>query len=332
MESRKLRFLYRQSQIESRYSVVPDFSSPKEEFELFPPTQDLKPVPSVEKRMEIFAEHAPKLSVEAIEKCIEGFISPSEITHLVTVTCTGLSAPGLDLQVMEIMNLRPDIFRTSVNFMGCYAAVHAMKLANSLCISNPEANIVVVCTELCTLHFQTDPSIDNLTASLLFADGSAAFLVQHTDRETKGIVIDDFYSQVSYDGKKDMAWQLSSSGFLMTLTGYVPALIKQDFGNLMGNALRAAGISKEDVTHWCIHPGGAKILEAISDTIQLQPGQLDCSYEVLRDYGNMSSPTIIFVLKAILDGLRKGNDGKAIIFGAAFGPGLTMETFTAHYA
>ena len=332
-ESRKLKFLYNHSGIEHRYSVVPDYSIAAADREFFPTTADLEPFPDIEQRMKLFNKHAATLSVTAIEDCIRGKISKHEITHLITVSCTGMSAPGIDLQVMELMGLSQNIIRTSVNFMGCYAAVHALKIADAFCKSNRNANVAVVCTELCTLHFQKDISADNMTSSLLFADGSAAMLVAGDHSSKKGIRIDNFFSDVSFKGKKDMAWELSSKGFLMTLTGYVPDLIKEDFKGLVDKALDAAGKKIEDVTHWCIHPGGKKILESISAGMGIDNCSLKYSYEVLNDYGNMSSPTILFVLKKILDEFEKGSSVKNnLIFGAAFGPGLTMETFTASYA
>jgi predicted naringenin-chalcone synthase len=278
--------------------------------------------------MEWFNENACNLSVDAIK----GKIENKDITHLITVSCTGMSAPGLDLEIMEVMNLPQDIFRTSVNFMGCYAAVHALRLADAICRNETAANVVIVCTELCTLHFQKERTVDNITSTLLFADGSAAVLVQHDDSNEKGLMLKSFFSNVAFNGKKDMAWKLSSKGFLMTLTGYVPELVKEDFDNLVSKALAKAGIRKEEIHHWCMHPGGKKILEAISQSLQLKNDELKYSYEVLNDYGNMSSPTILFVLKKILDEL---NENKILnrqnIFGAAFGPGLTMETFIATY-
>src|SRR5262249_9634016 len=149
----------------------------------------------------------------------------TEITHLITVSCTGMSAPGLDLQVMELMNLPKNIYRTSVNFMGCYAAIHALKISDTICKSDERARVMIVCTELCTLHFQKEGSIDNITSSLLFGDGAAAALVVHDDFNEKGLTVDHFYSEVIDRGKKDMAWELSSSGFLMTLSGYIPELL-----------------------------------------------------------------------------------------------------------
>ncbi len=332
VEKRKLKFLYRQSGIENRYSVVPDYSVASNERTFFPPGADLEPFPSIEKRMQVFNEHAATLSASTIEACIKNKIDKKEITHLITVSCTGLSAPGIDLQVMDMMGLSQNIIRTSVNFMGCYAAVHGMKLANAFCNSAKGANVVVVCTELCTLHFQKDISADNMTSSLLFADGCAAMLIQGDESKNKGIRLQNFFSDVSFKGKKDMAWELSSKGFLMTLTGYVPDLIKEDFKGLVDKALDASGNSMEEISHWCIHPGGKKILESISSSIGVTDEALKYSYEVLRDYGNMSSPTIVFVLKKILDEFEQSAPSIApLIFGAAFGPGLTMETFTATY-
>ena len=280
--------------------------------------------------MKIYNEFAAPLSVETIEKCIEGKIQKEEITHLITVSCTGMSAPGLDLQVMEIMELPKTIVRTSVNFMGCYAAIHAMKIADAFCNSSPNANVIIVCTEFCTLHFQKEFSVDNLTSSLLFADGCAAMLMQGNNAG-KGLRIENFYSDVIFKGKKDMSWELSTKGFLMTLSGYIPELIKADFEKLVASALEKTNRKKEDITNWCIHPGGKKILQSIAESLQLQKDDFLSSYEVLNDYGNMSSPTILFVLQKIMDELKETKQKEAVIFGAAFGPGLTMETFTATY-
>lgn len=331
-DSRKLSYLYKHSGIETRYSVIADFNSEVEERIFFPTNKEFEPVPSVEARMHLFAETAGTLSIEAIEACIAQRIRKEEITHLITVSCTGICAPGLDLHIMEGMGLPNNITRTSVNFMGCYAAVHALKMADAFCAVDPKAKIIVVCTELCTIHFQKDSSVDNITASLLFADGCAAMLIEGSAYDGKGIRLESFFSDVSFKGKNEMAWGISSQGFLMTLTGYVPGLIKEDFKGLMSRALEHAGVSIDDITHWCIHPGGKQILQSISSCLDLPPGKLDCSYEVLRDFGNMSSATIVFVLEKILSSIKHGDvTFPARIFGAAFGPGLTMETFTAVY-
>ncbi len=326
-DKRKLKFLYHQSAIDTRYSVVPDYSLNADAWQFYPPTENLDPFPDLELRMKWFNKTASPLSVKAIEKCIDNKIPKEEITHLITVTCTGMSAPGLDLQIVEELDLPSTIFRTSINFMGCYAAIHGLKLADAFCKNDKNAKVLVVCTELCTLHFQRENTIDNIASSLLFGDGCAALVVAHDTDKREGLRVKNFYSEVAFKGKKDMSWQLSSSGFLMTLSGYVPELIEQDFNMLLTNALQNAGVGKKDISHWCIHPGGKRILSSIEKSIHISSDDLKESYNVLRDYGNMSSPTILFVLKEIMDSLELKKEKKANVFGAAFGPGLTMETF-----
>jgi len=331
-DTRKMKFLYRHSGITTRYSVIPDYSALDADRQFYEKTVDLEPFPNLEKRMKCYADNAAILSIKTIEKCIESKIESNDITHLITVSCTGMSAPGLDLEIMETMGLRPNIFRTSINFMGCYAAIHAIKIADAICNTNKDANVIIVCTELCTLHFQKENSIDNITSTLLFADGCAAVLVQSGDSTIKGFTLKNFYSEVEFKGKKDMSWKLSSKGFLMTLSGYVPDLVKEDFNSLVEKALKNASLSKQQISHWCIHPGGTKILEAIQKSAGLTKEKLQYSYDILNDYGNMSSPTVLFVLEKIMQELQNNSpETEATILCAAFGPGLTMETFIASY-
>jgi predicted naringenin-chalcone synthase len=326
-DKRKLGFLYHQSGITSRYSVIPDYSCDIDQWQFYPQTENLDPFPSLEKRMNCFNTTAAPLSIQAINECIAGKITKEGITHLITVSCTGMSAPGLDLQILESLNLDPNIYRTSVNFMGCYAAIHALKIADSICNTDINAKVIIVCTELCTLHFQRESSINSITSSLLFADGSAAALVTHDSFKKEGLHLDGFYSEVVIKGKKDMSWELSSTGFLMTLSGYVPELIEEDFDSLVSKATAHAGISKKQVHHWCVHPGGKRILDAIKHSLGFVNDELIDCYDILNEYGNMSSPTILFVLKKIISRLKPAT--KENIFSAAFGPGLTMETFVA---
>jgi alkylresorcinol/alkylpyrone synthase len=322
-DKRKLKFLYRQGGIDTRYSVVPDYCLPAAQWQFYPPTENLEPFPKLEKRMKWYQQEAAPLSLQAINHCMENF-SGQKITHLITVSCTGMSAPGLDLELLELLKLPATTFRTSVNFMGCYAAVHALKIADAFCKADKNANVLIVCIELCTLHFQKENTVDNITSSMLFGDGAAAVLVTG-DEEQEGLHIDHFYSLVVQKGKQDMAWELSSRGFLMTLSSYVSDVVEENFNELVQGALTNAGLDKEAITHWCIHPGGKKILEAVHKGLGFTNGQLQHSYDILKDYGNMSSPTVLFVLQKIMNGLS--NKGANKIFGAAFGPGLTTETF-----
>ena len=325
-DRRKMRFLYQHSGIKQRFSVLSDYSKPIQDWKFFPQSEELEPFPSIERRMEVYSRQAPLLSVNAIRNCLGHHHSSKDVTHLITVSCTGMSAPGLDLQVMEIMGLENDVFRTSINFMGCYAAIHALKIADAICKAEPDAKVLIVCTELCTLHFQLEHTMDNIASSLLFGDGSAAALVVADNSDEHGLIMDHFYSEVIQKGKRDMAWEISSTGFLMTLSGYVPELIEQDFMDVVKRAGSKTGYCKEDISHWCIHPGGKRIIDAIGKSLKLENNQFKASYDTLNEYGNLSSATILFVLKQIMHQNRDINK----LFGAAFGPGLTVETFTAH--
>lgn len=316
-----LPILYHRSGIDTRYSVFSDFSQAREKWDFF---SDNSTMPSLEKRMAFYNQEAVKLSVSAIEDCIntaKNATNIQEITHLITVTCTGLSAPGLDIQLVQALNLSPNIVRTSVNFMGCYAALHALKIADAFCRADASAKVLVVCTELCTLHFQKSNDVDAILSSTLFADGSAACLIS-ANENAKGLEIKQFYSQIALSGQADMAWQLSSTGFLMTLSSHVPKLIKQEIKNLLENSLQKLGLNSENITDWAIHPGGKNILEAVETSLELGSEALNESYEILKNYGNMSSPTILFVLKKMMEDTAKTGN----IFAIAFGPGITMES------
>lgn len=322
-EKRKLAFLYHHCGIETRHSVIPDFGNEPTDPH-FLPENNIEPFPSIEHRMALYKSKAATISIEAIKKCIHTHINPNQITHLITISCTGMSAPGLDLEIMEEMNLSPSLFRTSINFMGCYAAIHGLKLAKFICDSEPDANVVIVATELCTLHFQKEYTIENASSSLLFADGAAAVLLSNTLSSPKALQIESFYSQVAFEGKKDMAWEISSQGFLMTLSSYIPQLIKEDIELLVAAALKQKGITHAEIPYWCIHPGGKKIVDVIEQKLALTGEQTKFARKVLSENGNMSSPTILFVLKEIMESsITAGEE----IFGIAFGPGLTMETF-----
>ncbi len=322
-EGRKLAFMYRQSDIETRYTVLADYTQPDEKLWNFISAPD-DPLPNLDERMKIYNREALPLSIMAINDCLQDKLNVKEITHIITVSCTGMSAPGLDLQIAEAMDMKPEVFRTSVNFMGCYGAVHALKLAKLICDSTPNSNVLIVATEFCTIHFQKEYTPDSASGTILFSDGSAAVLVSNKIQSEKKLLLTDFYSKVAYKGKKDMAWELSHRGFIITLSSYIPDLIEQDISALVAEATQHSGLSIKDITHWCIHPGGKKILTAIQKQLGLNIDDMRFSKDILSRYGNMSSPTVLFVLKEILDSL---NDAPANIFGTAFGPGLTMETF-----
>jgi predicted naringenin-chalcone synthase len=322
-EARKVSWLYSHSGIQTRYSVFPDYSLPAPERRFYPMLEDAAVFPSVERRMEWYETYATPLAVRAIKDCLQN-IAGNEVTHLITVSCTGMSAPGLDISLMREMRLPADLDRTSVNFMGCYGVLHALKMADHICRCDPMAMALIVSVELCTLHFQYACSMDNLTSGLLFGDGSAAALVAGDGVSEKGVRISGFFSQVDVQGEKDMGWNLSQSGFLMRLSPAVPALIGSEIERLLCRCMTKLCLCPEDIGSWAFHPGGKKILEEIGDALHLEQDALRHSYEVLRKYGNMSSATILFVLHEIMQG-QQGREA-AHIFMAAFGPGLTFET------
>lgn len=330
-EERALRFLYKSSGIHTRYSVVPDFNAANDETKIFYKDDTSGRVERLEQRLEIYEEHAIELCKGAITKCINEKINAEEITHLITVSCTGMQAPGIDLSIIKELGLKNNIYRTSVNFMGCYAAIHGLKHAYYIAEKEPDAKVLVVCVELCTLHFQKDKTIDNITSTIIFSDGAAAVLVEGANSEREGWKIKDFYSEISFEGVKDMAWKISSDGFLMTLTNAVPDILEQKCDKVISDALRHYGLDKNDVTSWCVHPGGKRILEAIERGTDISKSDLKNSYDILYNYGNMSSPTILFVLEQIMNRAKNDRTIKNTV-GMAFGPGLTLETFYLTHA
>lgn len=331
-DERKLNIIYRQSAIEKRYSVLPDFSLHHKEESLFL-IDHKKNVPGIEKRMACFEKNALSLAKEAIVNCFNELDSEkttlNKVTHLITVSCTGMSAPGLEIDLIHSLNLSQSISRTGVNFMGCYAVFHALKIADAVCKADKEAVVLLVSVELCTIHFQNKTDTDNLISNSLFADGAAAALVvsdkKAEENAMKGLHLKSFYSDLANDGKKDMAWQISATGFLMTLSSYIPALIENKIADLTNNLLEKSGIAKDHLDFYAIHPGGRKILEAVEAALDITDNKMEASFDVLKNYGNMSSATILFVLKDLW--ANKTDWKKAQnIFAVGFGPGLTMES------
>lgn len=317
-EIRKISLMYHRSGIKSRHSVLPDYGAQITEREFYPHTADLEPFPIVDQRMDAYDANAAILAQEAILNTIDASVL-AEITHLITVSCTGMSAPGLDIELVEKLNLQKNIVRTSVNFMGCYAAIHGLKLADAFCHTNPSAKVLVVCVELCTLHFQKEKSLDYQTSNLLFADGAAACLVSN---EAVGFGITGFYSELALQGKPDMAWRISKHGFLMTLSNHIPKLLEGGMKAMLESAMANHDVAYDSIKHWAVHPGGKSILESIQKAVGISRSDCWASYDVLSEFGNMSSATILFVLKKLQANIQPNEH----TFAVAFGPGLTMES------
>lgn len=332
--TRKLRAIYRMSGIGYRHTVLPDYGREEGAFTFFPNTTDLEPFPTVGARMRVYRREALPLAAEAALDCLRQApeIDPLTITHLVSVSCTGMYAPGLDIELVQHLGLRPDVQRTCVNFMGCYAAFNALKLADAFCRSNPRARVLVVCTELCTLHFQKRTEEDHLVANALFGDGASAALVLAEPAPGRpNLELAAFHCGLEPDGQADMAWHVNDFGFEMTLSSYVPRLVKQGIRKLTEGLLRQLPVRLPDVRHFAIHPGGRRILEAIEQELGLTPADNRHAYKVLHEVGNLSSATVLFVLRELQRQLQPADDG-APVLSFAFGPGLTLEAMLLRVA
>lgn len=276
--------------------------------------------PATSRRMARYADVAPPLG----ERAIRGLETDlSRITHLVVASCTGFMAPGLDQILVRRLGLDPGVERTIVGYMGCYAAVNSLRLAHHVVRSSPGARVLVVTMELCTLHFQDTTDVEKLLSMLLFGDGCAAALVS---ADEEGVALHDFLSFALPDSDGLITWDIGDTGFDMHLSGQVPqsirhAMAEQRSRNAADGVLRGAQPASFDI--FAVHAGGKAILDAVETGLGLAKDRLDWSRGVLRDFGNMSSATLMFVLQRILAGAAPGR-GLAM----AFGPGLACETFT----
>jgi alpha-pyrone synthase len=274
--------------------------------------------PSTEKRMQLFELLAPRLLRCALDRLNLDSEERSSIRHVIVTCCTGLFAPGLDFTAIDHLGLDPGTERTMVGFMGCYAAINGLKLARHIVRSEPDASVLMVNLELCSLHFQETQDIERVLSFLLFGDGCAASLIRSGDR---GIGIDAFRA-ISVPETPDLIrWGIGDSGFDMELSGKVPGELRKVL------SARSHDLDPDHhVDLWAVHPGGRSILDAVESGLQLASDKLAVSRSVLRQFGNMSAATVMFVLQELLRTAQSGQRGCAI----SFGPGLTAETMNFH--
>ncbi|MEZ5654905.1 MAG: type III polyketide synthase [Sphingobium sp.] len=281
--------------------------------------------PLTSKRMVRYERDAPALALAAI-RTLDPDIANAGITHIVVASCTGFMAPGLDQVIIERAGLDLSIERTVVGFMGCYAAVNSLRLAHHIVRSTPDARVLVVTLELCTLHFQRTDDLERLLSMLLFGDGAAAALVT---AESEGIALRDFRAMTIGDTVDAITWSIGDQGFDMHLGGEVPARIaealrQEQGGNRPDGLLR--GQSPDKFAHWAVHAGGRTILDAVEQGLGLAAESLAPSRTVLREHGNMSSATLMFILAHMLRRRQTGGPVQPGI-AMAFGPGMAAETF-----
>lgn len=308
-ERRMLMMLYKTSKIDHRQCVLPDFDKETSS------TMYRHRSPDLGLRMDSYRKHALPLAIKAVKGLN---LDLSNITHLITVSCTGFYAPGLDIEIIQQCDLNENTSHLSVNFKGCYATFDALEIANGLCKIDSDAQVLIVNVELCSLHFQDEFNWMNATTSMLFGDGCSAMLISNLEI---GYKIKRFYHSTITKGIGAMTWNLSSTGFLMGLENEVPDLIREHISAFVQAALNKNQLEWKDIKAWAIHPGGPKILDKVKTELNLSAHNLDASYNVLRKHGNMSSATIAFVLKDIFTQLDSG-----LVFSCAFGPGLSMKS------
>ncbi|GAA1347860.1 type III polyketide synthase [Arthrobacter roseus] len=331
---RLVRTSFDQSGIETRYSAVEELSltSTAENPRFFNPVDRTILSPSTRVRNEIFAEQATPLFIEAARKALDACegIEATDITHVITVSCTGFFNPGPDYKIVRGLDLNPNVQRSHLGFMGCYAAFPALRTAKAFSEADPDAVVLVVSAELCSLHVRTANDPDTIVGSSLFADGAAAAIVTSRDiPSTKPTIrLDHFETTLTPVGEESMAWNIGDEGFEMVLGTYVPHIIDENIIGalepLLAHDPSVNGKPYSDITHWGIHPGGRSILDKIEAKLGLTEDQLRPARETLRNYGNMSSATVMFVLKKIME-LDAGQESERIC-SMAFGPGLTVET------
>ena len=324
MDQEKAEFLnriYQNSAIQKRHSIIEDFHKPREEWE-FLGSQYPQTVPGMTQRNARYKKEAPALAEEAARQVLEIWGGDrSRITHIISISCTGVIAPGIEYHLMQNLGLSPTVNRLGINFMGCFGAFKGLSVARAFAQENPAFRILVICTELCSLHLQADQDAETVTANSLFADGCAAAIIGSSPGPDETPLWDIIRTHsLGFKNSLDkMSWEASDSGFLMRLSHTVPVLIGRHMKEF-AESLLIEDVKIEECD-WAIHPGGKSVLQAIEKALHLQSDQTTSSWKVLSDYGNMSSATFLFVLEE----LSRRTNLRPWTAGLAFGPGLSAE-------
>ena len=291
----------------------------------WPRTDEEDRGPTTHARMEKYEEHALTLALESCESALaHADQDVSEITHLVTVSCSGFYAPGWDIDLIQTLGLSPDTSRTHVGFMGCHGSFNALRVAKGFVDADPKAVVLVCSVELCSLHHHYGWATDKVIANALFADGSAAVVCRSAPEgespiQSKYKLIRNG-SHLLAGTKSAMSWRIGDHGFEMTLSQKVPSMIEQNLGAWMSGFLAKEGLTIQDIRGWAIHPGGPRILDACLTALSLSSEHVAPAREILSQYGNMSSATVLFLLNRIQEEPMRGP-----VVALGFGPGLTIE-------
>lgn len=286
--------------------------------------------PTTAERMQAYSTLAgPLLEKSVVRSLREAELSSRDITHLVTVSCTGFCSPGIDHWLIDTLNMHRHISRTHVGFMGCHGLINGLRIAASICRSTPSARVLVSAVELCSLHQQYSEDAQQLVANSLFADGAASLVVVGDDTRFNSSgqfwEIEDSFSCMLPDTKDKMGWKIGDHGFEMQLSPSVPSLIQAQLRIPFENWLKGLSVRLDEISQWAIHPGGPRILDAVEVALDLEESKSLESKRVLADHGNMSSPTVAFILKRHADDHRQAKSKKGFAILLAFGPGLHVE-------
>jgi len=317
------RRMARMSAIEHRYSFLQPMTTEDGSWRDAEELYVLGDFPRTARRMEAFERFAPRLAQCALNKLAVTEEERGAITHVIVTSCTGLYAPGLDYDIVNHLQLSPSVERTMIGFMGCYAAINALKTAHHIIRSEPEARVLILSLELCTLHQQDTQALEQMLSFLLFAAGCAACIVS---AEPKGMAIDSFLALRIPDTSDLITWRIRELGFDMHLSGQVPAEISKAMKEVGHHITR--GRNPLETELWAVHPGGRTVLDAVEKGLGLPEHALCHSRDVLARFGNMSSATVMFVLEQMMRDAVPGQQGCAM----SFGPGVTAETMLFHAA
>jgi predicted naringenin-chalcone synthase len=318
--NRSIRALYRRAGVRSRGSVLLGDGGTLDAF--FP--TDARHGPSTGDRLAVYRRHAGGLARRAAGGAlVASGVSPDAITHLVTASCTGFDAPGVDFDLIEGLRLPRDVRRTHVGFMGCHAAVNALAVASAFASQDPGLRVLVCCVELCSLHYSYEAEPDRRVANALFADGAAAAVVGAAT-STRAPAIRGFASTVLPDSADLMSWSIGNHGFEMRLSPRVPDRLAEEVPAWIEAMLRTHRLTIPGIRSWAIHPGGPRVLGALTEALDLPEGSDEHSRAVLASHGNMSSATVLFIIDRLLR--DRAREGSALpLLAAAFGPGLAGE-------
>ncbi|MEO8497695.1 MAG: type III polyketide synthase [Planctomycetota bacterium] len=319
-EARLLRAMYRKARVQSRQTCVPHSIAYRWIDKNAPPSSSAGP--TTQERMALYAEHARPLATAAAARALDASgIGADEITHLITVSCTGFDAPGVDIHLFDQLGLRNTTQRLHIGFMGCHGAINGLRAARGLAAADPKARILLCAVELCSLHFKFQWDPERMLGNALFADGAAALVVAPGQADDGAICrLRDTGSCLLEDSRDAITWHIGNAGFDMSLSNRVPGLIGQQLRPWLAAWLDSQGHSIESIKSWAVHPGGPRILDAVDEAIGFDAETLSTSRAVLSELGNMSSPTVLFILERFL---RQNVSGPCVMLG--FGPGLMAE-------